>query len=251
MTDDFSSLRDMKYSGRGITLGMTPEGSYFIGYSLTGRSPSSQARKLVYDEKSMVVRTEVTDKEQLAKGNPALLIYPAVAFAGGLIVASNGAQTRLLMNSARKVKQPRHVIVDAFSNPVIEGGIDITSYEPDAPNYTPRISCCVDISEGEIHIVKRDENGESHPLWGRFSLRQGRARLITTYKGGNENPLLPFEGNAHPVSIDSNSAGEICRSIYDSIGPKDGTNYRVAAAVMMVKKSGLETVVMNRAELGE
>jgi IMP cyclohydrolase len=46
MIDDFSKLKAMKYSGRGITIGMTTEGNSFIGYTLTGRSSSSQARKI-------------------------------------------------------------------------------------------------------------------------------------------------------------------------------------------------------------
>ena len=65
MIDDFLKLKEMKYSGRGITIGMTLEGNPFIGYTLTGRSPSSQARKLVYDESLSTIRTDVTDPEQV------------------------------------------------------------------------------------------------------------------------------------------------------------------------------------------
>ena len=66
MADDFSKLKEMKYSGRGITIGMTSEGNPFVGYTLTGRSPSSQARKLVYDKSLSTIRTDVTDQEQLS-----------------------------------------------------------------------------------------------------------------------------------------------------------------------------------------
>lgn len=251
MADDFSAISKMVYSGRGITFGMTPEGNPFIGYSLTGRSASSQARRLAYHPEDSTVRTEVTDVEQLRKGNPLLLIYPAVAHVNGFLIASNGAQTRLLIDASKTNKDPGDVLTNAFINPVIESGIDITSYEPDSPNFTPRISACMSKHQGEFYLAKKGSNGEAKPVWGRFNLVLGRARLITTYKGGNESPLLPFNENALPVRISSISSQEICQSLYNAIGPKDGDNFRVAAAVMMIKPNGLEAAVMNRSEIGE
>src|SRR3989344_6319391 len=105
MKDDFSSLEKMLYPGRGIIVGLTPSENPFIGYFLTGRSKSSQARKLVYSEsvypeKTGIVRTEATDKEQLEKGNPSLLLYPALVSVRDIIIASNGIQTELIYSAA-------------------------------------------------------------------------------------------------------------------------------------------------------
>jgi len=128
MNDDFSALRNMKYSGRGIMIGLTLDEKPFIGYSLTGRSPPSQARKLEYDPNQKIISTQVTDKEQLAKGNAALLIYQAVAFVGnGLMIASNGRQTRLLMDAFYSgERSPIHILTKANEIPIIEEipGID-------------------------------------------------------------------------------------------------------------------------------
>ena len=92
--DDFSALKEMTYSGRAITIGMTLDENPFVGYTLTGRHPSSQARRLVYENDS--IRIDVTDTEQLEKGNPSLLVYPAMVHVGNRIVASNGVHTNLI-----------------------------------------------------------------------------------------------------------------------------------------------------------
>lgn len=258
MADDFSVLRGMKYSGRGITLGATPSGSPFVGYSLTGRSPSSQARKLVYDEQTGVIRTDVTDKTQLEKGSPALLIYPAIAFKKGIFVASNGAQTKLVYAQAiGSAEIPDWILRAAFVSPVLEYDekgkrwIDITTFEPDDPNFTPRITACLDgiCGEAGFHIVRKDgskRQHETHP----FKLNPGEGKLITTYLGGNEDPLLPFVGAPLRVQIQSESAQEIAESIYDSIGggEKPGDDYRVAAAVAMDRPGGLEVAIVNRCD---
>ena len=160
MIDDFSKLKAMKYSGRGITIGMTLEGSPFVGYTLTGRSPSSQARKLVYDESLSTIMTDVTDPEQLKKGNPALLIYPAiVAVEKRRIIASNGVQTKLLANSAirmyKKDIYPTDILIDAMNMPVNENGIDITSVsslEPHAIFYDWHVHEAFNETPNEIYV---------------------------------------------------------------------------------------------------
>lgn len=256
MTDDFSKLKTMKYSGRGITIGMTLDGNPFVGYTLTGRSPSSQARKLVYDEALSTIRTDVTDLEQLKKGNPALLIYPAIVAIGNhRIVASNGVQTKLLTNSARQMNdkgaRPIDMLVDAMNIPVDENGIDITTYEPDAPNFTPRINGCLDEHLGGFYIVRKATEHSADVNTFSFNLEPGTARLITTYLGGNENPLLPFRNNPLEAKVQSVNASQICESLYDAIGPKEGNNYRVAAAIMMKKQGGSDVAVINRFDRGE
>ena len=256
MADDFSKLKEMKYSGRGITIGMTLEGNPFVGYTLTGRSPSSQARKLVYDKSLSTIRTDVTDQEQLKKGNPALLIYPAIiAVEKRRVVTSNGVQTKLLTNSARQMNmkdiRPIDILVDAMNIPVDENGIDITTYEPDAPNFTPRINGCLDKQLGGFYIVRKATEHSADVNTFSFNLEPGIARLITTYLGGNENPLLPFRDNPLEAKVQSVNASQICESLYDAIGPKDGNNYRVAVAIMMKKRDGLDVVVINRFDRGE
>ena len=258
MTEIFDVLAAMKYSGRGITVGMTKDRNPFVGYTLTGRSPSSQARKLAYDLDSLCVRTQVTDEEQLKKGNPALLIYPAISHVGERIVASNGAQTSLLIGCAQGCPEdifPKRLLLQALDKSVVQKDkdgqeIDITSYEPDSPNFTPRINACLDSSFGAFYIMKKGTDSSRYTNLFPFSLTPGKAKLITTYKGGNENPLLPFEGMPLEFNVSSTRAEDICEALYESIGPKEENNYRVASAVMLKNRGTLEVFTINRSEIG-
>lgn len=256
--DDFSALGNMIYSGRGIIVGRTPKGDSFVGYSLTGRSPSSQARRLIHDEESGVVRTDVTDKEQLEQGSPALLIYPAIVCKGNRLIASNGAQTEVIFSKTKMGPETSKDILDsAFQNYVPhfrydkkdQKWIDITTYEPDAPNNTPRISALLTPFGAAMHIVKF-ECGERKSDTFPIELSKGQASLITTYSGENENPLLPFKGNPLEVSVGSNTPDEIVDSIYSAIhgGANLGDNYAVSAAVMMLKGGKPQVAIRNRFE---
>ena len=284
MKDDLSALSAMKYSGRGIIIGVTPLDEIFIGYSLTGRSPSSQARRLVLDGQNQAIFTEpLTDdttlrgmfkiaddaalaklKQDISKGSPALIYYPAIIAVDDFLVASNGVQTDLFYSAARKnPKLDSSEVLDNASfpeqwryDPQGKRFINITSYEPDAPNNTARICGCIknDGSEEANFLIIRYLNSGEGILERGSALNSGEGSLITTYKGGNESPLLPTDGNLLEVKIDSLTAADIAESIYQSQigGSKPGDNFRVAAAVMLRKKEGtLETKIINRADRGE
>lgn len=276
MTDDFSALENKVYSGRGLTLGVTPSEHTFIGYTLTGRSPPSQARKLVRSENTGMILTDVTDPEQLNKGSPALLIYPALAHADDDLIGSNGAQTMLIYSMAMHdlmerggkplkepwIPNPGGLLSRAFERPCFQYDahedrvIDITTYEPD-PNSTPRISACMSKQSGGLHIVWSDNGKKQSKVHPRFPQRlgPGEGLTITTYNGGNEKPLLlPFQGEPLEATVESETAQDIAESLYAAIhGGEPGENYRVAVAVML-KKAGtgeIETAIINRFDRGD
>jgi len=264
MKDNFSALEKMTYSGRGIVIGVTTSGNSFIGYSLTGRSPLSQARILVQEGRTKTIRTDVTDRKKLEEGNPALLLYPAIVPFEETLIAGNGAHIKLIysavINSLKKLGciDPTYVLETAFKEPFFEYDkkddrwIDLTTYEPDTPNNTPRISACVVGFHGAMHIVRRNEKGEREQESHRFYLRLGVGKMITTYSGGNETPLKPFTGRPLDVEISSESAEDIAESLYAAIrGSSPEHNYRVAVAVMMVNKGNFETKIINRSDRGE
>ncbi len=278
MTTDLRELESMIYSGRGIAVGMTPEGDTFVAYTLTGRSPSSQARKLripeeegVPDAKSNTIITDVTDAKQLMGGDPALLLYPAVVpitenVGEPVLIASNGAQTKLLYSAVILRENtlnnltPTNIIQSAFSKSAFEysnrfGWIDITQYEPDAPNYTPRISACTFGGKASLHMVWRDEYMKSYAsaIWAR-DLEPGVAFGIATYKGGNETPLQPYSDDPMDFKISSNNVEDIAESFYKAVfgGQEHGDNYRVATATVLMRKDGTleEPVTINRIDRG-
>lgn len=258
MRDDFSELEKMTYSGRGIIIGMTPEGRSFIGYTLTGRSPSSQARSLEYNATLKSINIGITDEKILRTGNPSLLVYSAIEFIddeNARIIASNGKQTDIIRQYAYEDASlsPLKLLDRVHASPVSIDGIDVTTYEPDAPNSTPRISGCVGHNEGAFYLVKKmPDSDKPIRLPFPYLLRAGEAQIITTYHGNNDNPLSSFNyPRPLSASIASNNVVEICENLYEAIGPKDGQNYRVAAAVMMlVGKRSFQTTTINRADLG-
>lgn len=254
----------MVNKGRGISVYMTPDGTPGGGYTLTGRSLSSQARELIEGKLTHTIRTEVPDPQQLEQGSPALLIYPAVAPVNGALVLSNGAQTGLVFSVIernRVIVNPADALREVFAQPVFvydkkdDRWIDLTTYEPDAPNNTPRITACLMGGRAAIHIVWCGKDGTRQEAIYDATLEPGKGKLITTYDGTNANPLQPFVGEPRDITMGSDDVGEICQSFYDAIagGEKQGENWRVAAAAVLLRHGapgGLETKVLNRSKFG-
>ncbi|MBM3297486.1 MAG: hypothetical protein FJY83_07785, partial [Candidatus Aminicenantes bacterium] len=125
------ALSRTAYPGRGILLGRSPDGRMLAAaYFITGRSASSQARVLVREEET--VWTRPSDPEVMKKGDPELLIYPALILSGGLAV-SNGRQTADVAALVASGLSPREILALALEH---------WDYEPDGPIFTPRISGC-------------------------------------------------------------------------------------------------------------
>jgi hypothetical protein len=249
--DDFSELKKLIYSGEGIVIGMTPDEKPFMGYSLTGK-PATRARKLGYDVTNKMVHVNSIGEKKLNKEDSDLLTYSAMTFIDnrGIIVASNGRQIiQLMSNSFYGTLSPVEILLEAHAKSELDKGVDITSYKNDKPNFTPRISGCIDDAFGALYVVKKSDNGiKSIATPFSYKLRPGRAWMITTYKGGNENPLLSFTGNPIEIGITSMSAEQICQSLYDAIGPKN-RNYRISAAVMLLRnKKQVDVARINRSD---
>jgi len=268
---DLTALEDRAYSGRGIVVGRTSNGNPFIGYTLTGRRPSSQARELLYDPRG-VVRTNVIKnderlirgfqledldqleefKKQLDVGDPALLVYPAIVHSRGFLIGSNGAHSNLIYDALFNSldKSPRGILRKALSTACsqydhINGWVNITKLEPDAPNHTPRISAVVHGDQGGLHIVRNGEKKLENPYW-QFNLAPGTGKMITTYEGGNESPALKhFQGDPFDISITANSARGITDNLYLAIS-RDEDNFAVAAAVMLLDGNQVKHHVKNR-----
>ncbi len=275
MTDGLSALANMEYSGRGLIVGKTLTGHEFVGYSLTGRSPPSQKRKLVPGDNTGVIRTDVTDKKVLEDEtfNPALLLYPAIIpVHNKAIIVGNGIQTELVYDLLHEFPSIDDIIdtgvdPEPFLREVLSTSawkydlkkdlwIDITSYEPDSPIYTPRITALVIGDKAAIHIVRRTESGAKESKFYPITLVNGEGKLITTYKGGNEKPFpLSFVGEPLDLTIGSNYVSTLVQEVYDAIegGSKPEDNFRVATAVMLRNHhtDEMEHKTRNRINIGD
>jgi IMP cyclohydrolase len=240
MNDRLETLTSMAYPGRLIVIGRDRSGDRAIViYAVTGRSPSSQARELVRREDA--VWTRPTDPVVLAKGNPDLLVYPALVFGRGIAV-SNGKQTAgILLGGSPSAAG------------TLETGLRSWSYEPDAPIYTPRISGCVlPGNRAALNIIRRGTGGEPERMFHEFVPGPGEGRMISTYAGENADPLPSFRGEPKALALSESTARTMAEAVFGALGPKpDGPDFRVAVVCVFARPgdpSGLDLAIINRHE---
>jgi len=227
MDRPLQNLSRMKYPGRLIILGEDKSGEqYIVIYAITGRSASSQARKL--EHKENMVLTKPTDPEIVKKGNIDLLIYPAIVIYSRLVV-SNGKQT-----------------LDILSQPgqspgeILKKSLEKWDYEPDLPIFTPRISGCILSGQASLSIIKRGEQGSSIRFFYDVPFKAGQGKMIATYSGENKDPLKPFPGRPLDVELEEKNPKKMSEAVYEALKPAQGQDdYRVAVACVFAKKSDL------------
>ena len=174
-------LASNEYPGRGIAVAKAPDGrQMFIGYFIMGRSENSRNRVFVKTDDG--IRTEAFDPVKLA--DPSLIIYHPVRTMGSDLVVTNGDQTDTIYDLMSQGKS----FADALRT---------RTFEPDGPNYTPRISAVVyEDGSYQMSILKSaDGNGDSVQRYF-FDYPQpvaGEGHFISTYKH-NGSPIPSFEG---------------------------------------------------------
>ena len=184
-------LQNNPYPGRGIVIGRTEDGTKAVcAYFIMGRSENSRNRVFVEDGEG--IRTKAFDPAKLV--DPSLVIYAPVRVLGNCTIVTNGDQTDTIYDGISKGQ-------------TFEQALRTREFEPDAPNYTPRISGMMEIAKGTytytMSILKSsNEKGEGCNRYT-FSYENpaaGEGHFIHTYKE-NIEPLPSFEGEPKPVEI--------------------------------------------------
>lgn len=184
------ALGGNSYPGRGILLGKSADGACgVIAYFIMGRSENSRNRVFVTDGEG--IRTKAFDPAKLV--DPSLVIYAPVRVLGSRTVVTNGDQTDTVYGFLREGK-------------TFEAALCTRTFEPDAPNYTPRISGLLETEGGlsyQLSILK--SAGGDPASVQRFFFRYGaplagQGHLIHTYQGDGA-PLPSFEGEPTLVSL--------------------------------------------------
>lgn len=183
------------YPGRGIVIGKSADEKYAVMvYFIMGRSSNSRNRVFVEDGEG--IRTQAFDPSKLE--DPSLIIYAPVRVLGNKTIVTNGDQTDTIYELMDKQQ-------------TFEQALRTRTFEPDGPNYTPRISGILHIENGgynyAMSILKSDQGDSSS--CNRFTFayenpKAGEGRFIHTYMGDG-NPLPSFEGEPKLVEI----AGDI------------------------------------------
>lgn len=183
-------LKNNNYPGRGIIIGKTMDSTKIIQiYWIMGRSENSRNRIFKVEENNFV-KTEVFDKTKVI--DPSLIIYYPVKDINNYHIVTNGNQTDTIYDFIN-------------DNKSFENAINEQLYEPDKPNFTPRISVLVNVKKGmfKLAIVKtinHDENYFIREVFSYNDLIKGKGYCITTYEKDG-NPLPCFEGEPRSVNI--------------------------------------------------
>lgn len=226
-------LQTNPYPGRGIVQGLSEDGeSYLQAYWVMGRSENSRNRIFVVNADDSV-STQAYDSRKVT--DPSLIIYRAmddtVSNGESVHVVTNGHQTDGIVRSlGRAFPRTRHS--NDFSNALMSW-----DYEPDAPNYTPRISGYVALSGTYgFSIITRDNltgNSVRTTTHGTLDeLPQGAGLCVHTYEGDG-NPLPSFNGNPYPVPV-AKTAQTTAEALWEVLD----TDNRVA---IVAKSIGRET----------
>ncbi len=234
------NLAKMDYPGRVVLMGVNPEGLIFVGYVITGRSPSSQARKLVLSEintEEPSIQVVPTAENLLRRNETSLLIYPAINIRGGIVVG-NGQQTSSI---------PTNGLDDAVAS--LNFGLKNWTYEPDAPNFTPRITGCFAVRIPNryttnrvsyylaLSILKQGKGGSKELQIFEVPLLNGSGKLISTYTGENIDPLPSFRGEPLNFEVPWDNVEKAVNAVYEALAPKPRQqDFRVAVAGIYAKE---------------
>lgn len=184
-------LKENVYPGRGIVIGKSQDGKKAVtAYFIMGRSENSRNRIFIEDGKG--IRTQAFDPSKLT--DPSLIIYAPVRVLGNKTIVTNGDQTDTIYELMDKQQ-------------TFEQALRTREFEPDAPNYTPRISGILHIEDGvynyAMSILK--SNGGNPEVCNRYTFAYsnplaGEGHFIHTYKCDGD-PLPSFEGEPKAVEI--------------------------------------------------
>ena len=193
MKSMYEAVAASTYPGRGIIAGRTSDaGRAFFAYFIMGRSVNSRNRVFVREGEG--IRTEAFDPSQME--DPSLIIYAPVRRMGDTIIVTNGDQTDTIRDFLAEGKS----FVDALRT---------RTFEPDAPNYTPRVSLMAQTGEGftfSMGICKAaDASGERclRCFYEYEDMPAGEGRFLHTYRCDG-SPIPSFEGEPEIVSLEGN-----------------------------------------------
>ena len=232
--NDIAELLDGNtYPGRGIIIGKTADGTKAAtAYFIMGRSANSRNR--IFTERDGAVFTEPFDASKVE--DPSLIIYAAIREYENNLIVTNGDQTDTIYEGLEK-------------GLTFEQSLRSRTFEPDGPNFTPRISGEIVLADGgftyDMSILKSSNGDPEETLRFTFSYdcpKAGEGHFIHTYQGDGE-PLPSFEGEPVPVEI-SGDIDSFTKAVWENL---NGDN-KVSLFVRFIdpKDGSCESRIVNR-----
>ena len=222
MTDLFAYLGERAYPGRGIMLGAMPSGRSALAYFIMGRSENSRNR--VFERTEDGIRTRAYDESRMT--DPSLIIYHPVRRVGRGLVVTNGDQTDTLRDYL-------------LSGRTFAGALRTREFEPDGPNWTPRISGLLS-PDGSFKLsILKAGSEQGAPCLRDFyeyeAARPGAGRFISTYEGFG-GPLPSFQGEPVEVELPELSASELAEKLWGALNEDNKVS-------LYVSVDGEETII--------
>ena len=224
-------LQSNPYPGRGIVLGRSADDTKaVIAYFIMGRSENSRNR--VFVETPDGIRTQAFDPSKMT--DPSLIIYNPVRVFGASTIVTNGDQTDTIREGLAAGK--------TFSQ-----ALHTRTFEPDEPNYTPRISGLVKKEGDYVLSILKSADGDPASCRRYFFTYEkplaGQGHFIHTYMGDG-NPLPSFEGEPEQIAITSETPEEFAQLIWNSLNEENKVSLFVRYIDIMT--SNWETVILNK-----
>ena len=226
-------LKKNSYPGRGIILGRSEDGTKAAAaYFIMGRSENSRNR--IFAEDGEGIRTQAFDPSKLT--DPSLIIYAPVRVLGNKTIVTNGDQTDTVYACMEK-------------GMTFEESLRTREFEPDAPNYTPRISGIMEIENGvysySLSILKSNHGNPESCNRYTFAYENptaGEGHFIHTYMEDG-NPLPSFEGEPKLVEVEG-TIDEFAGKIWDSLNEDNKVSLFVR--YIEIETGNYETRIINK-----
>lgn len=228
----FDYLASKSYPGRGIVIGRTPCGKKMrIAYFIMGRSENSRNRIFVETEDG--IRTEAYDPSKMV--DPSLIIYHPVRVLNDVTIVTNGDQTDTIRDFMKEGKS-------------FEEALRTRTFEPDGPNWTPRISAIVKGSAVEMSILKSDDGDENNAcryFYDYSEMLNGTGRIIHTYQDDG-NPIPSFTGEPVRFDLVKEPFDEWSKHIYEALN--NDNKVSLFTRQIDIETGETKTMIINKKE---
>lgn len=225
-------LAGNSYPGRGIVIGQSADGrNAVIAYFIMGRSENSRNRVFVEDGEG--IRTQAFDPAKLS--DPSLVIYAPVRVLGEATIVTNGDQTDTIYDFMKEGK-------------TFEDALRTRTFEPDGPNYTPRISGIVERGEGsftyKLSILKSTDGDPemAQRFFFEYEPKAGLGYFIHTYKCDG-NPIPSYEGEPTPVELEGD-IDQFTAALWENLNEDNKVSLFVRAIDLATGRT--ETRIINK-----
>lgn len=226
-------LKGNSYPGRGIVIGKSADGKKAAAaYFIMGRSENSRNR--IFVEEGEGIRTQAFDPSKLV--DPSLIIYAPVRVLGNDTIVTNGDQTDTIYEGLKE-------------GLTFEQSLRSREFEPDGPNYTPRISGVMHVENGQydyaMSILKSNNGNPQACNRYTFSYENcvaGEGHFIHTYQCDG-NPLPSFEGEPKLVAI-PNDIEEFAQMLWSSLNEENKVSLFVR--YINIEDGTYETKIINK-----